>query len=59
MTVVYSVDEMSELTGCSTWLLYEQVRKETCPFPFVRIGKRVLFPKGPANAILGIEAEAS
>jgi hypothetical protein len=52
---VYTADELAELAGVSTWAIYQSVKTDECPFAFVKIGKRVVFPKGPADRVLGLE----
>jgi len=61
MTATYNTVEMAERSGCSAWLLYKLVKQAEegtgeCPFPFIRLGTRVVFPKAPCDRILGIEA---
>lgn len=53
-SAVYQVRDLSELTGASEWLLYKTVREGTCPFPVIRLGRRVVFPKAAVDRMLGI-----
>ena len=52
---VYTADEVSGLARISTWTLYTSIKTNTCPFAFVRIGRRIVFPKAGVDRILGIE----
>ncbi len=54
----YTVEQLADLTGCSTWLLYKLVRDDACPYPAIRLGaRRIVFPKGPVDKMLGLDAE--
>jgi predicted DNA-binding transcriptional regulator AlpA len=54
----YNVDQLAELTGCSTWLLYKLVRENASPYPVIKLGpKRIVFPKAPVDKLLGLDAE--
>lgn len=52
----YRTEELAERARCSEWLLYQTVRDGTCPFPFVKVGRRVLFIRSKCDEILGIAA---
>ena len=56
MAATYSAEEVAKLAGVSTWSIYNAVKTDESPFPFVRIGHRVVFPKMPCDRILGIES---
>ncbi len=56
--VTYTAEELAELAGVSSWSIYNSVRDGTCPFPFVRVGRRVVFPMGPCDRILGVDTES-
>jgi len=56
---VYSVAEMVEKTGVSDWSIYKSVKTGTCPFPYLWISRRLLFPKSKVDEILGIAPDAS
>lgn len=55
MIVTYTTEELAGLAGVSTWSLYEAARRGDCPFPFIRIGRRLVWPKAAANQLLGLE----
>ncbi len=54
---VYTAEELAELAGVSTWSIYQAVKAEESPFPFLKIGRRILFPKAPADRLLGLSTE--
>lgn len=56
---VYSAQELAQLAGVSPWSIYAAVKDGTCPFPFVRVGKRIVFPRGAVDRILCIEPESA
>jgi len=56
MAATYNAEEVAKLAGVSTWSIYNAVKTDESPFPFVRIGKRVVFPRVPCDRILGIES---
>ena len=51
----YTVEQLAEMAQCSTWLLYKTVRDGSCPFPFVMVGRRLLFIKARCDEILGLQ----
>jgi hypothetical protein len=55
----YKVEELAGLADCSSWLIYKTIRDGSCPFPFVKIGRRVLFIKARCDEILGISGQPS
>ena len=57
MSATYTAEELAELAGVSTWALYKAVKEGTCPFPFLKIGRRVMFPKAPVDRLLGLESQ--
>lgn len=52
-------DELSDLTATSTWTLYKAIRDGTCPFPYVRCGKKILFIRSRVYEILGLGGNAA
>jgi hypothetical protein len=52
-----TVERMASLADCSTWLLYKTIRDGSCPFPFVKVGRRVLFIKARCDEILAISGQ--
>ena len=52
---VYTAEELAELAGVSTWSIYSAVKDRTCPFPNLRIGRRIVFPRALADRLLGLE----
>jgi hypothetical protein len=38
-------------------LLYKTIRDGSCPFPFVKVGRRVLFIKARCDEILAISGQ--
>lgn len=57
MSATYTAEEVADLAGVSTWALYEAVKKGESPFPFVRIGRRLIFPRTPVHRILHLEPQ--
>jgi hypothetical protein len=53
----YRAEELADLAGISTYLLYSTIRAGSCPFPFVRVGRRVLFVKAGCDRLLGIDSQ--
>ena len=51
---VYDAQELAALTKASSWLVYKTVKDGTCPFPFIRLGKRIVFPKALVDKMLGV-----
>ncbi|MDA8297425.1 MAG: helix-turn-helix domain-containing protein [Actinomycetota bacterium] len=58
MSAVYSAEDLAELAGVSTWSIYQAVKADACPFPFLKIGRRIVFPRAAADRLLGIEEAA-
>jgi predicted DNA-binding transcriptional regulator AlpA len=52
-------DELSSLTDTSTWTLYKAIRDGTCPFPYVRCGKKILFIRSRVYEMLGLDRGAA
>jgi hypothetical protein len=59
---VYDADQVAELLGCSPWTIYQEVRRAERGEPTgpvgrlaLRIGKRLVWPKAPVNALLGLK----
>jgi hypothetical protein len=42
-----SVRELASLLGCSTDALYESIAAGGCPWPVLRIGRRIVLPAAP------------
>jgi predicted site-specific integrase-resolvase len=55
----YRAEQLAEHAGVSTWAIYQTVRDGSCPFPFVRVGRRIVFPKTRCDEILGISGQPS
>lgn len=51
----YTVAEAAALLGVSRTTVYEQLRQNTFPTPFVRIGARYVIARTPLDALLSIE----
>lgn len=51
---VYTTSELADLTGVSPWALYESIRRDQAPFPFIRVGRRIVWPRRPVDEALGI-----
>jgi excisionase family DNA binding protein len=49
--------EVCELTGVSRNTLYESLKTGNCPFPVLRIGRRLVFPARPLYHLLGLDGE--
>lgn len=56
---VYTADQVAELWGVSTWLVYRSVKEGTCPVAPIAIGRRLVWPKVSVDRMLGLEPEAS
>ena len=55
-SATYTAPEVAEKAGCSTWLLYQLIRENRCPFPFIRLGeRRIVFPRSAVDRQLGLE----
>lgn len=55
LRAVLNVDEIAMLTGSSAWTIYKLVREGApLPFPFIRLGRRVLFPATGVASALGV-----
>ncbi len=52
--LTYSTVEVADLLGVSPWGLYESIRRDEAPFPFVRVGRRIVWPRRPVDEALGI-----
>lgn len=48
-----TADELAAALGVSPWAVYQAVRQGTCPVPAIRLGRRILFPRGAVEAVLG------
>ena len=57
----YTVSEVSQLLGVSRMLVYEEIwrveRGEPTKFklPFIRVGRRILFPVSAIDSTLGLD----
>jgi excisionase family DNA binding protein len=54
MKATYTAAELADLVGVSTWSIYESVRHGDCPFPAIRVGRRVVFAKAVVDQALGL-----
>lgn len=54
MSATLTASEVAEMTGVSEWSIYASVRNNTCPFPFVKVGRRILFIRGAIMRLLEI-----
>lgn len=54
MSSTLTAAEVAEMTGVSEWGIYQSVRNGTCPFPFVKVGRRILFIRGALMRLLEI-----
>lgn len=50
----YTADEVADLLGVSTWSLYESVRRGDPPFPPIRVGRRLVWPRALVDRALGL-----
>lgn len=57
-SATYRVEEAAQLLGVSPWGLYEAIRRNEPPCPVIRCGRRILVPRRPLDALLGL-SEAS
>lgn len=55
MSATYGVDEVAALLGVASWTVRQAIDRGDCPIMFLRVGRRLVAPKGPANAVLGID----
>jgi predicted DNA-binding transcriptional regulator AlpA len=58
MPATYSADELADLLGCSSWAIYESVRRGDCPFPPIRVGRRLVWPRAVVDRALGLDRTA-
>jgi len=56
MAATYTAEQVAKLAGVSTFSIYQSVKTDESPFPFVRIGHRIVFPRSNVDRILGIES---
>ena len=54
----YQVADLAGLLGISEWAIYESARSGTCPFPPIRVGRRIVFAKAAVDALLGLNEES-
>lgn len=54
MCATLTASEVAELVGVSEWSIYASVRNGDCPFPHVKVGRRILFIKGAILRLLEI-----
>jgi predicted DNA-binding transcriptional regulator AlpA len=53
-----NVRELASLLGCSKDALYESIAAGACPWPVLRIGRRIVLPAAPImRDLLGGEAQ--
>lgn len=52
-----TVKEVAELSGVSEWGLYESIRRGDCPFLFLKVGRRIVFPRRPCFELLGLDSD--
>jgi excisionase family DNA binding protein len=50
-----TVEEAAALLGIGRHLAYEQIRQGTFPVRALRIGVRIVVPRAPLLALLGVE----
>ena len=48
-----TAEELADLCGVSAWSIYQAVRRGDCPVAPVRVGRRIVFAKAAAEAVLG------
>jgi predicted DNA-binding transcriptional regulator AlpA len=50
----YRIEEVAKLLGIGRNKAYEAAQRDDCPFPVIRIGKRLVVPRVAINRMLGI-----
>jgi len=48
----YNANELHELTGLSTWAIYEAEKRGDFPVRAIHVGRRLLWPKAAIDALL-------
>lgn len=48
------VNEVAPLFHCSTWALYEAIKRDDFPVPVLRIGRKIRIPTQPLLELLGL-----
>jgi predicted DNA-binding transcriptional regulator AlpA len=56
---VYTAAEVAERFGCSTWSVYDLVRRDEFPVEPIRLGRKLVWSRSAVDARLGITAEES
>jgi predicted DNA-binding transcriptional regulator AlpA len=51
------VNEVASLSGVSPWTIREAIKDGDCPFPFLRVGRRIVFPTAKVAEALGEDSE--
>jgi len=51
----YTAAEIHELTGLSTWAIYEAEKRGEFPVRAIHVGRRLLWPKAAIDAMLAGE----
>jgi predicted DNA-binding transcriptional regulator AlpA len=55
MTVAtVTAKELARILGVSEWAIYESIRRDACPVPAIRVGRRLVFSRAKVDALLGI-----
>lgn len=52
-------EEMAEAFGCSTWQVYELVKRGECPVEPIHVGRKLRWPTAAVLRKLAIEPSAS
>ena len=54
----YTAEQLAELLGCSTWLVYSSVKDGSCPVEPIRIGdRRLVWSKAVVDRLLGLAVD--
>jgi excisionase family DNA binding protein len=51
----YTVEELAECLGVSSWAVYQAVRNGTPPVPAIKVGHRIIFAKAAVDRLLQLE----
>lgn len=55
----YDVAEMASIWGVNPHTIWKSIRKGNCPFPFIKIGASIRFPREAINKMLSGEVGAA
>lgn len=51
---VLTVPEVAERLGCSSWAIYQSLKRDDFAIPPIRIGRKIVFARARVDALLGV-----